>query len=332
MLLVRTDTKAVLAGAIIMALVTLEVIRTGLVMTAQDRASLDAWVVLAVATGVIYGGLFLCGHHALRRRGQRSRGAYAALGAAAALPPFLLATGWRSIAAAGNTGMLSALLICPLAGGALMGFLYHRRAGYDIAGDDVEALAAAAGEASTPSHLATETAEYFDGPLVVRSSLGANVLASMLGGATFVLASTLSAVADPFSSPLMAFLTHNGAGRTLLQGIIGLAILIAPVLALTHAVLRSRRKHGYGDYALAGVIGPLVFSILMSMTGMSWFAFVYLLEFLAPSLVAMLAYRRLAGIEPAPLPEDIEVSDRRTLVDANHVRRRMARVIDTAAR
>jgi hypothetical protein len=333
--LIRTDKKVVLVGAIIVALFTLEVVRTGLVMAAQDRGSLDAWVLLAIATGGIYGVLFLVGHEALRKRGLRSRGAYAAMGALAAVPAFMLAAGWQAVAAAGSSGALSALLVCPLTGGALMGFLYHRRAGYEIDGDDVASLAASvAGSAASEASacVATETAEYFSGPLVVRTSLGANALASLLAAAAFVLSGTLSAYRDPYGSPLTEFMLHNGAGRTVLQGIVGMAIPIALLLGMTHGFLRSRRKHSYADYALAGLIGPAVFSVLIATTGMSWFAFVYLFQFLAPSLVGMMVYRRLAGLEPAPLPDDIEVSDRRTLIGADHVRRRMARVVDTSAR
>jgi len=43
-----------------------------------------------------------------------------------------------------------------------------------------------------------------------------------------------------------------------------------------------------------------------------------------------LAYHRLAGREPLSLPDDIEVSDRRALVGADHVRRHVRRIVDTA--
>lgn len=338
MLMVRTDRKAVLTGAIIVTLFTLEVIRTGLVMAAQDRSSLDAWIVMALATGAMYATLFLLAHDQLRRRGVRSRGAYAAIGAIAAVPPFLLAMGWHAVVAAAGAGTLSAVLVCPLIGGALMGFLYHRRAGYESAGDDVDALALAARNATAtaditpaaPAYVTTDSAEYFSGPLVVRSSLGANAIASLLAGAVFILASTLAERVQPYSSPLTEVMAHNGAGRTILQGMIGMAIPIGILLAMTHGYLRARGKYSYADYALAGLIGPGVFSVLTALTGMSWLALVYLFQFLAPSLLGMLAYRRLAGLEPAPLPDDIEVTDRRTLVSEDHVRRRMARIIDTS--
>lgn len=334
MLLVRTDRTAILIGAVITALFTLEVVRTGLVMTAQDSSSLDAWVVMALATGALYAIQFAIGHALLRKYGIRSRSAYAGLGAVAAIAPFLLAMGRGPLSQALEKGSLSALLVCPLVVGALSGFLYHRRAGYDRAGDDPDRLATATGQAADASGLGgtvrTDHAEYFDGPLVVRSSLGANALAALLASAAFILASTLSAWVDPYESPLTQFMARNGAGKTVVQGILGTAIPIMVLLALTHGFLRARGKSSYRDYATAGVVGPVIFSILIGMTGVSWLAFLYLLQFLAPSLIAMLAYRRLAGLEPAPLPDDIEVSDRRTLVGADHVRRRMVRVIDAA--
>jgi hypothetical protein len=336
MLLVRTDRPAIVAGAAIMAFFTLEVVRTGLVIAAQDRASLDAWVVMALATGAIYGLLFLVGHNQLRKHGQRSRGAYAALGAIAAVPPFLLATGWKPFVMASTGGTLSALFVCPLVAGALMGFLYHRRAGYETEGDDVAALAGTAPQPGASSAASgtidSGTAEYFDGPLVVRTSLGANAIASLLGGAVFVLAISFTELSGPYQSPMGEYMAMNGAGRTMLQGIIGIAIPIALLLGVAHGMLRARGKHSYAAYAVAGLIGPAIVSVLIAMTGISLLALAYLLQFLAPSLVAMLAYRRLAGLEPAPLPDDIEVSDRRTLVGADHVRRRVARVIDVSVK
>ena len=326
--LVRTDRPALLVGAVVMALFTLEVVRTGLVMTARTSGSLDAWVLMALATGALYALLFLVGHDRIRARGMRSRGVYAAVGAAAAVPPFLVAVGWTALAGAGRSGMLSALLVCPLVLGALLGFLYHRRAGYEVEGDDPAALAAmAAGGGGDGALLAAAEATYFDGPLVVRNSLGANALASLLGGVTFVLAVTFGQANDLAASPVGQFMAANGPGKTLLQGAIGLALPIGLLLRLTQAWLRARGLSSMRDYALAGIVGPLVFSILIALTGMSWFALAYLVQLLAPSLVAMLAYRSLAGLEPAPLPDDIEVTDRRTLVGADHVRRRMARII-----
>jgi hypothetical protein len=46
-----------------------------------------------------------------------------------------------------------------------------------------------------------------------------------------------------------------------------------------------------------------------------------------PTAIAMLFYRYLAGLEPKALPEDVEVRDRRTLVGANHPRRRYSRIV-----
>lgn len=332
--LVRTDRPALIVGAAITALFTLEVVRTGLVMAAQDRGTLDAWVMMAIAAGAIYAVLFALGHAELRRRGSRSRGAYAALGAAAAVPPFLLSAGLSALATARSGGMLSALLVVPLATGALTGFLYHRRAGYETEGDDVDALADAIppGEPGSAGAglVATAGADYYDGPLVVRNSLGANAIAALLASGCFVLASTLGTVLAPATSPLAGLMHANGVGLTVLQGIIGCALPIAVLLRLTHAWMRARGRHSYRDYAMGALIGPGLFCVMTAMTGLSFLVLAYLVQFLAPSLVATLTYRKLAGLEPAPLPDDIEVRDRRTLVAANHPRRRMARVIDAS--
>ena len=41
----------------------------------------------------------------------------------------------------------------------------------------------------------------------------------------------------------------------------------------------------------------------------------------------MMLYRRLAGVEPKAVKEDVEVRDRRNLVGADHARRRYGRII-----
>lgn len=330
--LIRTDRSALLIGAVIMAMFTLEVVRTGLVVAGHGEGSVDAWVLRSLITGAVYALLFWLGHHLLRKRQSSSRNLYALIGAVASVPPFFLATGWTALAAASAAGRLSALLACPLVLGALLGFLYHRRAGYEADGDDPAALASTVVDPRAPTasgglHV-TQMAEYYEGPLVVRNSLGAKAIASLLGSSAFVLAVSLSEVAAPTSSPLGQFMAVNGPGKTILQGIIGAALPIMLFLSIAHSILRGRGKSTVRDYAIAGAVGPVIFSFLFALTGMSLFALVYLLQFLAPSLVAMLVYRNLAGLEPRPLPDDIIVTDRRTLVGADHVRRRVARVID----
>ena len=57
------------------------------------------------------------------------------------------------------------------------------------------------------------------------------------------------------------------------------------------------------------------------------FGVMVVLPWVLPSVVAMVSYYRLAGFEPLALPSDIEVSDPRTMLAADHVRRRVRRVV-----
>jgi hypothetical protein len=92
----------------------------------------------------------------------------------------------------------------------------------------------------------------------------------------------------------------------------------------SHAFLQKRGKSEIKSYVLAGVFVPLGFAVAyIALLGPLGFLFV--LPWVLPSIVTMITYHRIAGLEPLDLPDDIEVRDPRAMLPADHVRRRVRR-------
>src|SRR5918993_104401 len=184
-----------------------------------------------------------------RSKGLWKRSAYVLIGALSASITHFVALAPGGYVRAIDEGHLLVILVIPLLLGGATGFLLHKSLGYSTGDDDPLLLEQTVGSAvasQAPIGAATSlglinsgSAEYYDGPLQVRTS--------------------------------------------------GWAALVA---------------------ALAGSFGVMV-----------------ILPWIVPSVIAMITYHRVAGFEPLALPSDIEVRDRRTMLPANHVRRRVRRVV-----
>ena len=114
-----------------------------------------------------------------------------------------------------------------------------------------------------------------------------------------------------------------------MMALVAIAFYTLPFLLFVnraHSFLQARGKDQMLSYALAGVAVPLGFS-LMLLALMGPFGVMVVLPWVLPSVVAMTVYHRLAGFEPLALPQDIEVRDRRTMLPADHVRRRVRRAV-----
>ncbi|TPI54849.1 hypothetical protein FJ420_19910 [Mesorhizobium sp. B3-1-3] len=100
----------------------------------------------------------------------------------------------------------------------------------------------------------------------------------------------------------------------------GMPVLI--LIAIAHFGLRSIGKTGYLAYGIGGLVAaPLMALVTFGAAGP--------LVILAtlPTIVGAVIYRKLAGLEPAPIAEDIIAKNRRDLVGADHARRKAGRVI-----
>lgn len=177
----------------------------------------------------------------------------------------------------------------------------------------------------------TQSTTFFDGPLQVITSKNALFAGAVAGGLAhfgymglFFLGGS-DFVSDYGSNPFEGFTPLEFLSRMvfgMLFSQIVCLILLTPSVYGLHKLLASRNRTDMRSYLIAGALAPLALGLLM-------FGFGIMLThwLIVPLAVAMGVYRHLAGLEPAALPEDIEVSDRRTLVGHDHVRRRVHRVV-----
>jgi hypothetical protein len=293
-------------------LAVLVCVATGMGVAAKGRMSTDAQVVMIVTSAIAYGAIFTFGHLLLRRHEFHHRGAYAGLGAVAAFPPFLLAAGLQALAGAAAAGALSSALFVPVLIGGVAGFLYHRRAGYETDEDEGDDLA---------------VTDVFDGPIVVRNSPGAVLVAALAASAFLMIAISLFIIqTGGFLGPVPKQV--QGPGMGVPQAILGGALMAAPLIILAHRILRGLRRHSYRSYLTSALVGPGLITLLALVT-MGPIGILMFPQWAIPSIIGMMTYRKLAGLEPAPLPEVVEVTDRRTLVPADHASRQAGAIMHT---
>ena len=327
--MIRTDRAALVTGGVLIGLYVM--IAAHLFARSDGAAAwtFDHMAVVALAAGIVHAVLFAAGHQVLRRQGWRSRAAYVALGAACACMAFLAGVGLDPFREAAAEGTVILTVLRPAVAGMIAGFLYRRRAGFDREGDDPHALASAAVEEANGSGTAvttTATAAYYDGPVQVRSSPVSALIAALFGAALHVLAVMTGLMADAL--PADAYPpTFSLPGRAAALGIVGLGIPYVLFVLAANRMLAAAGRTSRRAYAVVGGVTPLVFGLMLCVVGLGPLGFIMTGQFILPSIVAMLTYRSLAGLEPKDLPDDLEVRDPRTLVGADHVRRRSHRII-----
>jgi hypothetical protein len=356
---IRIDRAAIAAGSLMVGTATM--IAAHLASRALDEKvwTLDRMVIVAIGTALLYGALFALANRLLRRFGLRSTAAYAGIGALAALPAFTAGVGLGFFARYAEQGSVSFALLIPLLIGATTGFLYRRSAGFEAQGDDPAALeaavkaehdrkavakpiyfegravraplgaATAAHEAPDEVHIATGTADYYDGPLQVRGSFMAALLAALVGASLHILASYFGLIVDPLPADAMPP-SFRSPGQAAVMGIIGAAIPYLLFVLIASKLLARAGQTSIWVFLAIGLAVPIILGCALGVVGLGPIGLMLTAQFILPSGIAMATYRSLAGLEPLALPDDIEVSDRRTLVGADHVRRRMARVIDSS--
>jgi hypothetical protein len=354
---VRTSISSLIAAGVIAGLSVIFAERGFVVEPAA--MSIDAIAIKLALSGGVYLALFGLAHLLLSRLKVTSWPLYIAAGAVAFLTTFQFTGGRVLVPMASENGMISLLYAVPVIWGAMMGFIYRRSAGVDAEGDDPHRLQAMLtggpktsiggvrnaflnGEpvagfgrrslvpaapmvSEDAAHVATEAAEYYDGPLQVRTSAGAVLIAGLSAGIVWGIIEGLyfgsaggKGLAQLFTQQgFLSFMAINLGAKAVL-GLIALPVFIY----IGHLVARSRGQTSYAGYALYGALVPIGIGLLMFVFGV-----VMMAAYAIPTAIAMLFYRYLAGLEPKALPEDVEVRDRRTLVGANHARRRYGRVI-----
>jgi hypothetical protein len=312
----------------------------------QAVSSPDALVLQALRGAITYLLLFVPGHLALRRLDIGGRWPYAGLGSACALITVASQTplqGWRNLIVGGH---VSYYLAIPLLAGLIMGFIYHWRAGLEADGDDPALLEAVLSRAAAERHpegaaggvsadgalVDTGQAEYFDGPLQVRTTFPVALVAALLSSGLFGLVGMAFGVpgevrgwlASGQSLPMtniVALAIQSQLHVLLLMGVLA-PVPFAALVMLGHIVLRAYDKISYRAYLAMGATAPLLLMLVLGPLG------VFLaLRAAVPMAIAMCVYRNMAGLEPKRVREDIVVRDRRDLVGEGHARRRYGRII-----
>ncbi len=387
MVSVKTKISSLVTESVLAAISVLALGASGFPITTPQSFTPDSFILSAAKPFFAFLVCFSVLHFIAQKTGFKARIIYAGFGIVAF--SLAVATVFDSIEMSKSieSGIVSLYVAVVLVLGAMMGFLYHVNAGYDTQGDDPESLARAlennqyqpdqgapvinadrlsrygiSPQSSAPKNSSssvstdgslvnTSTAEYFDGPIQVRTSIGAAFMAAIaatvlysIGTVVFSLFDLATGASSSFLSDLQSSLgeaakkvpqipqdpaelaTSLQRGSSILLSQFFYGLLTSPfyvlLIMIGHYIARARNKTDYFQYAVIGLILPPVIGLI------AFIGFVIVgLGAAVPTALGMIMYRKYAGLEPKPVKEDIEVRERRDLVGANHARRQFGRVI-----
>jgi hypothetical protein len=316
MLVVRTSTRALFLALIPSAIVQAVLLSLSLwPWEAKSFLGLpgpDGILMLFAVQMAIGGGGLFAGHNVLRHFAVYSRWAYAAMGTAGAVIAYLMGARYGILASTPMSGTWISAAIMPTLAGTLSGFLYGQFAGIEMLARDDSDLDLAAPNGTLRGR--------FEGPVCARTSLGAigltafipAVLVAILAFSIFQFGLTDAPAALLVALPARAFMS-------------AMFITVIPSLILILIVHHTARALGFMrgvQYAGLGSAYGAAFALLAG----PFTAFTSVIFLLIPLAVfgAIMGalYRRFAGLEPAPLPEALIVTDVETLASADDPRRR----------
>lgn len=340
-------TAAAMAGAFQLAAQ-----RQGLAHEMVIEWTPDAVAVTGLAAALCFALPFVAGHFILDRAGLTRRPYYALLGALSLAAAFLVTVPIARLQSMAQQGTLSLAILIPALLGAVIGFLYHIRAGWTAEDDDPEALRALLDDVTRPgepagdsrgtapgtvpafgrkgasedlAHVSTGSSEYFEGPLQVRTTVASMAIAGAAAGALsglLTMASLVMAKGIGWGAEALSSGDINGTAGMIFGGAFFGAFLYPVPIYFGHRWAQARGLTTLADYAKIGAAIPIIVGLLMFVVGV-----LATIWYVIPTAMAMALYRSLAGLEPRDLPEDIQVSDRRALIGADHARRRYGRVV-----
>ena len=332
MMELRFAWKPLLVQSQIIGLLVLAQFQTSMWTThAAQRLTLDRMFLYFLLFAGVNFVVIAAGDGLARKMGWWQRSAYLLIGAAASSAAHAVALAPGGYVEAWRNGVILLILAIPLLLGAATAFLMHRGLGYSTEGDDPQALAEATKPAAEEAQAAsavhdTATASYYEGPLQVRTSAMAAWVAAFIASSLYSL-TVMFSLGDGLLPPdAMPPLYHENPALMALVGIGVYSLFFYLFVRKAHGFLQARGKDQMRSYALAGVFVPMGLA-LMLLALMGPFAIMVVLPWVLPSVLAMVTYHRLAGFEPLALPSDIEVRDPRNLLAADHVRRRVRRVV-----
>ena len=326
----RFSWKPLVAQSLVVGAIVLAEFQTSVWTTHRVLAfTLDRTFLLFALFAATNFAVLLAGDRLARKMGWWKRFPYLVIGALASTAAHAVALAPGGYVEAWRNGTVLVIALVPALIGAASGFLLHRRLGYCDEGDNPAALAALVASANPAPAGAVHdigTAAYYDGPLQVRSSSMAALVGAAIAATLYSL-TVMFSLSDGLLPPeALPPLFHANPA---MMALVAAAFYTLPFLLFVnkaHAFLQARGKDRLLSYALAGVFVPLGFA-LMLVALMGPFGVMIVLPWVLPSVVAMSVYHRLAGFEPLALPQDIEVKDPRTMLPADHVRRRVRRAV-----
>lgn len=287
----------------------------------RREVSLDGLTLASLAGAAIFAAV-LAGSHFLIRDSVRGRsGFYGVAGAVAGLLAYAATGGTVLVELAAEQKLITLALGVPLALGAMLGVVFSSASGVEDRNDNrVVAIenALKTYPDAPPALLDTGEAEYFNGPMRVRFSLGLMFASGALLGVILAGIGLLLALSGMLMKGDLTFKT----GAVEAVGVAGMTIVGSGVLMLLptligHYAAQLLKATSTSSYVGYGFLANVVLGLP---TGFFLIA--------APFAAATLAlYRRLAGLEPVALPDDVHVRDRRALVAADHPARRYHRVV-----
>lgn len=261
--------------------------------------------------------LLFAGHTVLRQFNICSRVAYALIGGVMAATSYALAmrNGLMLFEPPPGSEITAGLL--PMAAGMLGGFLYGQFAGLEAA--------AAAAATTAASETSAAPPRVFEGPVRVRSSVGAIAIAATVPAAiAAVLAFMLLGLLGPSGAD--SILTAALPAQVFLTVLIATTVPSAILVIAVHHIARALRRSRGGDYAVIGsVVSAGCFALATPVLGEMMI--VVLPAALVNGAIMGALYRRFAGIEPMPLPEIVIATDAQALVGADHPSRRQHGVL-----
>lgn len=354
---IRTNPQHIAAISACAAIFALVSANLGFGIASSGDLSSDRKIILAATMAATFAATFTSAHFVLQRMQLSHRLLYAASGAGAMITALIVFADGDVLRGMIASGAFISGLVFPAGAGWLLGSFYHWSAGLQVEDDDPSLLAQTVarpdahssapggvteGADQNPAFVETAQAGYYAGPVQVRTSLNAAVISSaaavLLSHVTlffFLIGSyyTQNGDAVPKARPIGRFgielpdlsILTSALVSVLESGVMISLILAIPTTLIVYALhlgLRAFKKSDYLHYALAGLLTPPAIGLLL------FFVLPLGLQLALPFAVAMMLYRKMAGLEPLSLPGDMEVRDRRTLIGGDHARRKYARVID----
>jgi hypothetical protein len=323
MYVVRNSSRALFAALIPLAVVHAVLLAMALLTTKTEPALAilpppDKLLFLYAGRLGLDGVLLFAGHSVLRQFNICSRVAYALIGGVVAATSYALAMRNGLLLFPPPSGSEITAGLLPAVAGMLAGFLYGQFAG-------LEAVSATPRPAAAATENAATLPRVFDGPVRVRSSVGAIAIAATVPAATAAVMAFMVLALFGTAGP-DSIITAALPAQVFLTVLIATTVPSAILMLAIHHIARALGRSGGGEYA---VIGSLVaagcFALLTPLLG--GMMFVLLPAAVVNGAIMGALYRRFAGIEPVPLPEIVIATDAQALVGVDHPSRRQHGVI-----